>query len=417
MGTSDVLWAEVDGEGRLVVPAEVVEAYGLTPGARARLELEKDNLRLHRPVTHLAKLYAEPTNRCNIECRTCMRQGWDTELGKMSDETFERILGSVAKISPRPTVFFGGIGEPLFHPGTIDMVGRAKATGATVELITNGILLNEERARGLIAAGLDTLWVSIDGASPESYADVRLGAELPTVLENMKRFRKLRPPAHRPKPVIGIAFVAMKRNLDDLPKVLALGRSLGAKLFMVSNVLPHTEEMAQETLYNRVLSDIAYLPSAWLPEVNLPKMEMNETTRTPFFEALNRKLNVTYAGNNFGGANDVCVFIESGSLAIGWDGSVSPCPPLLYNHVQYLNGWRRLSKRHIVGDVGQVDLLSIWRDPEYVAYRERVQSFAFPPCTFCGGCDLLDSNEEDCLGNEFPVCGGCLWAQAVIRCP
>ena len=85
-----------------------------------------------------------------------------------------------------------------------------------------------------------------------------------------------------------------------MPVVLyeTLGRSLGAKLFMVSNVLPHTEEMAQETLYNRVLSDIAYLPSAWLPEVNLPKMEMNETTRTPFFEALNRKLNVT-AGIRF----------------------------------------------------------------------------------------------------------------------
>ena len=417
MDPSDVKWAEVDESGRLVVPADVVAAYGLAPGARARIELGKNNLRLHRPVTHLAKLYVEPTNRCNIDCRTCIRQNWDTPLGKMSEQTFAAILDSVTKISPRTTVFFGGLGEPLFHPGTIEMVGRAKAAGAEVELITNATLLDEKRARGLIEAGLDTLWVSIDGATPESYADVRLGAELPRVLQNLRCFRKLRPPAHRPKPVIGIAFVAMKRNLVDLPKVLALGRSLGAKQFMVSNLLPHTEEMAQETLYNRVLSDIAYLPSAWLPEVNLPKIEINNDTYEPFFQALNKKLNVTYAGNNFGGANDVCVFIESGSMAIGWDGSVSPCPPLLYNHIQYLNGWRRLSKRHIVGDVNQKDLLSIWGEPEYVAYRERVQSFAFPPCTFCGGCDMLDSNEEDCLGNKFPVCGGCLWAQAVIRCP
>ena len=417
MQMSNVLWAEVDEQGRLVVPAEVAEAYGLAPGGRARIELEKDKLRLHRPVSQLAKIYIEPTNRCNIDCRTCMRHGWDTKMGKMSEQTFERLLESVAQIWPRPSIFFGGIGEPLFHPRTIEMVGRMKALGAEVELITNGTLLNEERARGLIDAGLDTLWVSIDGATPESYADVRLGAELPNVIENLRRFRRLRPPAHRPKPTIGIAFVAMKRNLADLPKVLALGRSLGAKQFMVSNLLPHTEEMAQETLYNRVLSDIAYLPSAWLPEVNLPKIEINDETSAPFFEALNKKLNVTYAGNNFGGANDVCVFIEGGSTAVGWDGYVSPCLPLLYNHTQYLNGWRRLSKRHIVGDVGGRDLLSIWQNSEYVAYRERVQSFAFPPCTFCGGCDLLDSNEEDCLGNEFPVCGGCLWAQAVIRCP
>ena len=34
----------------------------------------------------------------------------------------------------------------------------------------------------LVDAGLDVLWVSMDGATPESYEDVRLGAELPHVL-------------------------------------------------------------------------------------------------------------------------------------------------------------------------------------------------------------------------------------------
>jgi MoaA/NifB/PqqE/SkfB family radical SAM enzyme len=417
MDTSNVLWAEVDDQGRLVVPAEVAKDFGLEPGARARIEIDDQNFRLHRPVTHLRKIYLEPTNRCNISCRTCIRQSWQTDLGQMSEQTFQRILDSLISISPRPTVFFGGLGEPLFHPQTIEMVRRVKELGARVELITNGTLLDEERSRGLIAAGLDTLWVSIDGATPESYADVRLGAELPKVLANLKRFKRLRPPAHRPTPAIGIAFVAMKRNLADLPQVLALGRRLGAKQFMVSNVLPHTEEMQQETLFDRTLNDIAYLPSPWLPKVNLPKMEINEQTREPFFQALNSNLNVTYAGNNFGGRNDVCVFIESGSMAIGWDGSVSPCPPLLYSHVNYLNGRRRISKRHIIGNVTETGLLDLWREPEYVAYRERVQRFAFAPCTFCGGCDLLDSNEEDCLGNGFPACGGCLWAQAVIRCP
>jgi len=47
-----------------------------------------------------------------------------------------------------------------------------------------------------------------------------------------------------------------------------------------------------------------------------------------------------------------------------------------------------------------------------------LQNFAFAPCTFCGGCDLSETNEEDCIGNDiFPVCGGCLWAQGIIQCP
>ena len=59
----------------------------------------------------------------------------------------------------------------------------------------------------------------------------------------------------------------------------------------------------------------------------------------------------------------------------------------------------------------------LWLDSDYVSYRERVQSFAFAPCTFCGGCELAEANQEDCLGNPAPVCGGCLWAQGVIQCP
>jgi len=63
------------------------------------------------------------------------------------------------------------------------------------------------------------------------------------------------------------------------------------------------------------------------------------------------------------------------------------------------------------------DLLELWLDPEYVAYRERVHQFAFAPCTKCGGCEISRSNETDCFDVVAPACGGCLWAQGVIQCP
>ena len=40
----------------------------------------------------LAKLYIEPTNQCNMRCRTCIRNVWDEALGKMSDAVFDRII-------------------------------------------------------------------------------------------------------------------------------------------------------------------------------------------------------------------------------------------------------------------------------------------------------------------------------------
>ncbi len=417
MDTQKAVWAEVDDDGRLRLPPDVAARFGIQPGARVRIDEGVNHLRVHRPATHLAKVYIEPTNRCNIDCTFCMRSTWDVPLGQMADATFARILDGLRQIDPPPLVFFGGIGEPLAHPKTIDMVAQVKALGATVEMITNGTLLDDKRSRRLIDAGLDTVWVSIDGATPESYADVRLGAALPEVLANLARFRRLRRPAHQPKPEIGVAFVAMRRNIRDLPEVIAIGRRHGAKRFMVTNVLPYSPQMCDEVLYERTLNDIAYLPSPWLPRLSMPKMELDEVSSEAFLRVLKSHLNITFAGNNLGGANDVCTFIESGAMAIGWDGNVSPCPPLVHTHVSYLRRRRRVSYRHVIGNVAERDLLDLWYDPDYVAYRERVQGFGFAPCTSCGGCELAESNETDCFDSPAPACGGCLWAQAVIQCP
>ena len=336
----------------------------------------------------------------------------------MTDETFERIFVGLKELTPLPSVYFGGIGEPLFHPKTVEWVRRVKELGIKVELITNGTILNEKKAQQLIDAGLDVVWLSLDGATPESYEDIRLGAELPTVLANIRRLASLRKKGHFPVPEIGVAFVAMKRNIADLPKIIKLGHTFGARYYSVSNIQPATEEMQTDRLYTRTMRNIAYMPSPVLPKLSLPKMDFNEDTQAALTEAFNSGCNVSYAGNNWGGANDVCNFVESGTMSIAWTGDVSPCWPLMHTHMSYLHGKPRLSKKHVIGNVRERTLSDLWLDPDYLAYRERLHNFVFAPCTFCGGCDLSEANEEDCLGNtNFPVCGGCLWAQGIIQCP
>ncbi|MRR10287.1 radical SAM protein, partial [bacterium] len=269
-------WAVVDEEGRLVLPPEVARAHGLQPGARLRLESTPGGLRLHNPAVHLSKVYVEVTNRCNLNCRTCIRRSWDEPLGRMRAATFSALVDDLARLPEPPLLFFGGMGEPLAHPRIATMVAEARGRGLRVELITNGTLLTAQRSRALLDAGLNRLWLSIDGATPQSYADVRLGAALPRVLQNLAAFRQMRRPGHRAQPEIGIAFVAMRRNIRDLPAVIALGKRLGAVHFMVSNVLPYTPEMQAERLYARSLRSITYLPSGWLPDLSLPKWDLDE---------------------------------------------------------------------------------------------------------------------------------------------
>jgi MoaA/NifB/PqqE/SkfB family radical SAM enzyme len=226
-----------------------------------------------------------------------------------------------------------------------------------------------------------------------------------------------RAPQLIPTPRIGIAFVAMKRNVADLPAVLRLGGQLGATRFLVSNVLPYTPEMHDEVLYSRVLADMVHLSSTWIPQVCLPKLDVDDATREPLYRVMRGGRSLSLAGISPGETNDYCPFIESGATAIGWDGRLSPCLPLLRNHTSYLDERERFSRRYVVGNINERDLADVWNAPEYAAFRERVQTFDFSPCTRCGGCALSEANEEDCFGSTFPTCGGCLWAQGLIRCP
>jgi len=421
--SKDGFFAYIDEEGRLVLPQELAFRYGLKPGVRIPVDEKSASLSLRPPVSRLAKVYVEPTNRCNLECRTCIRNSWDEPLGQMNDETFSRIIEGLGAFRPVPSVFLGGFGEPLSHPGIVDMVGKAKEAGARVELITNGTLLSERMSRELIDAGLDMLWVSLDGSTPESYADVRLGAALPQVLHNLKAFGELAGCSSYfsfsypgPRTQIGVVFVAMRRNVVDLPSVVLLGSRLGARRFMITNVLPYTTDMCKEALYSRSLSDRAFLPDSPY-RLELPKIDIDKCTSEPLFWAMLGGHALSLGGAEFGEAANRCPFVDRGATAVTWDGSLVPCLPLLHDHISFPNGRERFSKRHIIGSLAGVSLHDLWGDPSYVAFRERVQMFDFSPCAFCGGCDLSEMNEQDCIGNTAPTCGGCLWAQGLIQCP
>lgn len=438
----DPLVGAVDQDGRLVLPPELLQKLGLQPGDVVPLDEEPDGMRVRRPVRHLAKIYIEPTNRCNLACRTCARHAWEEPLGDMTDDTFERLMEGLAAFDPAPTVFFGGFGEPLVHPNIREMVRRVKAAGArAVELITNGCLLDGQMSRDLIEAGLDTLWVSLDGIRPENYADVRLGAQLPHVLENLKRFKDVRreiqlpgltPEERRrwdagipgfyeswrlpePTPALGIVFVAMKRNIGDLPTLIGDTYHLGARKYVVTNVYPYSRALADEMLCADRL-DISPFPTLWSDRLRIAQMDIDDATRLPLHASV-RSFESGFADGDVSNVSRRCPFVEAGSMAISWTGEVAPCLPLMHSHDAVFNNGRRRVHSHSVGNLSQRSLQEIWTNDGYVSFRERVKGFEFAPCLACRRCALPGSNQEDCQEERSPVCGGCLWSQGLVRCP
>lgn len=416
MRKSSYITIQVDDQGNYILPSDLIARYGIVPGSQVRLDESDTGFTFSRSSDNLARVYIEPTNICNLDCATCIRNVWDEPLGKMASKTFEAILDGIRQMEVKPTVFFGGFGEPLTHPKILGMIASAKQLGCNVELITNGILLNPQICSGFISSGLDRLWVSLDGATPESYEDVRLGDMLPTVINNIKEFRKQMRSAKSLIPRLGIAFVAMKRNIQDLPEVIKLGKNLGADMFSVSNVLPHTPEMLADALYVGPHNGETVV-TEWSPELSLPRLDINEHTINPVMETIKQVGSISITRRDLSLGADVCPFLEKGSVSVRWDGLVSPCLALLHDNQNYLDHRKRKSLSFFIDSIEDRPLLDIWNDPSYRAFRKRLQAFDFAFCTLCNGCDMADTNIEDCFGSPTPTCGACLWAQGLIQCP
>ncbi|MHB1415515.1 MAG: radical SAM protein [Chloroflexota bacterium] len=410
--------ATVAADASLRFSSDGTEKWGLAPGAEFVVEEIPEGVILKRVDPLLARVHVEPTTSCNLSCRTCVRQSWEEPLGFMEMDTFHRLVEGLRPISSLRSVSFWGIGEPLLHPHIVEMVALAKGLGARTEIITNGLLLTRKKSAALIEAGLDSLVVSVDGVSEERYEDVRPGPGLGQVLKNIEALQDLRVTRPQENPEVGLEFVAMRRNIHDLPHVARLALEVGATRVIVTNLLPYAAEMKDEILYGTfAASGYRTSRSEWNPEVLLPRMDLVSGVPEALSMLFTHLLGAASPRWRPEGAGGYCRFVSEGSVAVGWDGRVSPCVPLLHSYRCYVMGREKQIRGYTLGSVNQESIANIWQKDEYVGFRDRVVRFDFAPCTDCGGCELAQSNERDCAGGTFPVCGDCLWAKGVIQCP
>ncbi|MBK9091059.1 MAG: hypothetical protein IPL90_19290 [Holophagales bacterium] len=102
---------------------------------------------------------------------------------------------------------------------------------------------------------------------------MRIGDALPEILENLAAFRRLREASPLLAPRLGIAFVAMRRNIAELSAVVRLGREAGMDRLLVTNVLAYTADLKDEVLYDEGLApgdgDTPDRPAILLPRLDL----------------------------------------------------------------------------------------------------------------------------------------------------
>jgi pyrroloquinoline quinone biosynthesis protein E len=165
-------------------------------------------------------LIAELTHRCPLHCVYCSNplelQARSTEL---STEDWSRVFQEAAALGVLQADFTGG--EPLTRPDILELIRAARAAGLYVNLITSGLPLDESRLDALVQAGLDHFQLSFQGAREEIAQEIsgtKAHSQKLRVLEWLKRHRV----------AVTLNFVIHRRNIEQLPEMLALAEASSA---------------------------------------------------------------------------------------------------------------------------------------------------------------------------------------------
>ncbi|MEC9489682.1 MAG: radical SAM protein, partial [Halanaerobiales bacterium] len=377
----------------------------------------QDGMYIERADPRLTRIYIEPTSDCNLNCKTCVRHSWEEELGFMELADYKKLIEDLKDFDGLEKISFWGIGEPLFHPQIAEMIELASNLGVKTQIITNALLLDQKKAEALLEAGLDSLVVSVDGTSPETMADIRSGADLKTVIENVRNFHSLRDKKQK-ECEIGIEYVIMKSNVDELKDLRKLAFRMGASFIFLTNLLPYTEDMSDEILYSFSISrSQPEIRTEHRPEIYLPPTDLREDIIRDLAAVGGKSSSISTTQVPFNPHRGYCKFVEDGSIAVNWRGEVSPCIALMHSYDLYIRDRKKKINKYSLGKITEQALSDIWQREEFKNFRKKVKEFPFSDCTQCSGCEMSKENKEDCHGNEFPVCGDCLWARGVIQCP
>jgi radical SAM protein with 4Fe4S-binding SPASM domain len=273
-----------------------------------------------------SRINIEPTNQCNLRCRMCPRGDLTRPVGEIDMDLFDKLAQEISRHAPAE-VRLHKDGEPLKNPRIFEMIDHIKtvAPSTLLNMDTNALLLDEEKANKILDSKLDVLLFSVNAATAETYKKVRGSTKYDQVIENIERFLKLRQERGFVWPKVKVQLIVMAETKDEIG------------LFK--------EQWGPHEV------DVLLIPA------------INWGGHRPEVKSLMQLPEKRYP----------CTFLWN-SFSINWDGKVSFCN-VDYNHLG------------IIGDVREQTIEEIWKSPEFERYRELHKTGRWGEIDLCRDCN------------------------------
>jgi len=181
---------------------------------------------IHKSIIlgHPTTVMIEPTNICNLKCPLCPSGNGTLERvrGFMSFELFVKIIDEVKEYAT--SIVLWNQGEPYLNKEFNKMVKYATDSGLFTLVSTN--LNTRIEAEEIVKSGLDSMIVSLDGATQESYNKYRVNGKLEKVISNVEAIIEAKRNLKSNTPIIKWQFLVMNHNEHEIEKIEKMAEKL-----------------------------------------------------------------------------------------------------------------------------------------------------------------------------------------------
>ena len=294
------------------------------------------------------------------------------KAGALSYEQFLELVDGMPELR---RLTLQGLGEPLLSPHLLEMVEHTAARGIEVGFNTNGTLLTRPIAERLVEIGCGWLHVSLDGATAATYEDVRHGTNMrphpgqfERVVSNLRALVEARGTAPRPR--VQIVFVAMRRNVAELPDLVALAADIGVESVWVQNLSHDFGDTEPDGAYRAIRE---YAAEEALFGLEPPRAEAVFERAAARARELGVELRLPALEEPQRGDPRGCSWPWE-SAYVTHRGDVQPCCMVMG------------SDRARMGRLGDAGFDEIWHGPAYRSFRTAL--LGDEPPQVCRGCSL-----------------------------
>ena len=315
------------------------------------------------------KLETEVSSVCPRHCLLCEHSHWKEKDWLLSLDEFKHILNEFPKLK---WINMTGEGSAFMNKDYIKMIKHARAKNISVNFVDEFEFINEKKARELIELGVNSIWISMDGATKETYEKIKVGCDFDLALKNIKTFLRIRRELNSPLPYLGFRYIVTTLNKHELPQFVELVASLGDL----------GEGSRVEFVGLLTFKEIEYLYT------EIPDEVLNETMKRA------KELGVRIS---FAHSSNVPLIKRCAAWAepyIMMEGYVLPCCAIL------MANRRPFLREYSFGNIFEQSFDEIWNSDRYKKFRELVPKNKGEVPILCAGCRAYDTSKRE---KEFGV--------------